>query len=62
MARRWHERGPAASAAPAYRPETGSDLGKQRAGEGNRTLMTSLEGCGLYAPELLRPRSENVRE
>jgi hypothetical protein len=30
------------------------------AGEGNRTLMTSLEGCGPQPPELLRPRSGHV--
>ena len=32
------------------------------AGEGNRTLMTSLEGCDQHPPDLLRPRSEHVRE
>ena len=37
------------------------DLGwSKRAGEENRTLMTSLEGCGTQAPELLRPRSGHL--
>jgi hypothetical protein len=31
-----------------------------RAGEGNRTLMTSLEGCGPRNPELPRPSSGPV--
>jgi hypothetical protein len=35
-----------------------SDLASSSgAGEGNRTLMTSLEGCGAQAGELLRRRS-----
>ena len=32
------------------------------AGEGNRTLMTSLEGCGSQSAEVLRPRSGSVRQ
>jgi hypothetical protein len=37
------------------------DLGfRVGAGEGNRTLMTSLEGCGPQPSELLWPRSGHV--
>jgi hypothetical protein len=32
------------------------------AGEGNRTLMTSLEGFGLRPADLLRPRSRHVHQ
>jgi len=35
--------------------------GSSGAGEGNRTLMTSLEGCGPQPFGLLRPRSGHVR-
>ena len=39
----------------------GPDLGfRIGAGEGNRTLMTSLEGCGPQLSELLRSRSGYV--
>lgn len=37
------------------------DLGfRGGAGEGNRTGMTSLEGFGYKAPELVPPRSWNM--
>ena len=38
-------------------PELGFDSG---AGDRDRTGMTSLEGCGQQASELLLPRSEHV--
>jgi len=32
------------------------------AGDRDRTGMTSLEGCGLQGPDLLRPKSRHVRQ
>jgi hypothetical protein len=44
------------------RQEIASDLQLRGAGDRDRTGMTSLEGCGQYPSDLLRPRSGHVHQ